>query len=280
MADQFERTLDAGIAGLLDDGYETDRIYVSKTGNDNNGGSKFAPLLTITAALAAVTATRKFIIVEPGVYEEAAGLTWPTISGVTLAGRWPKWTTEISVASGVADQVINVAPGAVSSTFELKIMNLRINHDEAGLDGIKLNNTSMTKKLNCYLEAVGGDADSDSDKFLTVTHGDTSNAVRIYWSGPRNGEVDGAIYFAAGDGGDRLYINDTYLMGGIEFSTGAIALTMRLKDCVVKHEGVTGGSTSLVAIAMSCFSETGGTFAILDGNDIAGNITGELILGS
>lgn len=278
MAERFRRTLDAGIAALLDDGYETDRIYVSKTGNDNNGGSKFAPLLTVTAALAAVTATRKFIIVEPGEYEEEDELTWPAISGVTLAGRWPKWMTEITVESGVADQVINVAPGAVSSTFELKIMNLRINHDEAGLDGILLNNTSMTKKLNCYLEAVGGDADSDSDKFLTVTHGDVSNAVRIYWSGPRNGEVDGAIFFTAGDGGDRLYINDAYLMGGIEFSTGAIALTLRLKDCVVKHEGITGGSTSLVAYTMSCFSETGGTFAALDTDDVAGNITGETVL--
>lgn len=278
MSDQFERTLDAGIAGLLDDGYETDRIYVSKTGNDNNGGSKFAPFLTITAALAAVTATRKVIRVAPGVYEEAAGLTWPLISGVKLIGDHPKWTTEISVASGVADRVINVAPGVQTSTFELTIINCRINHDESGLDGILLNNASMTKKLNVYLDAVGGDADSDSDSFITLTHTDTDNAIRIYWGGPRNGEVDGRIAWNVGNAGDRLYIEQAYLMGGIVVGAGAIAATLRLRDCVVKHEGVTGGDGATLVTTMSSFSLTGTTFAALDGDDIAGSITGELIL--
>lgn len=258
----------------------TSPIWVdADRGDDTNGNGQFnTPYLTITAGLAAVTAARKTVIVMPGEYEEAAGLTWPTISGVKLIGMFSKWTTEISVASAVADQVINVAPGAGSGTFELFIMNLRINHDESGLDGILLNNTSMTRKLNCYLEAVGGDADSDSDKFLTVTHGDTSNAVRIYWSGPRNGEVDGAIYFSAKNASDRLYIENAYLMGGIEFSADNIALTLRLKDCVVKHEGVTGGHSATLVTTMSSFSLTGTTFAALDTDDIAGSITNELVL--
>lgn len=256
-------------------------IHVSKSGNDTTGlGTVGSPFLTITAALAAVTSTRKFIIVWPGAYEEAAVLTWPTTSGVTLAGVFGMWQTEISVASGVADQVINVAPGAVSSTFELSIMNLRINHDESGLDGILLNNTSMTKKLNCYLKAVGGDADSDSDKFITTMHGDASNAIRVYWSGPRNGEVDGAIYWSAKNSGDRLYISDAYLMGGIEYSADAIAATLRLENCVVKHEGVTGGNAATLVTTMSCFSLTGTTFAVLDTDDIAGSITNEVVLGS
>lgn len=279
MADQFDSRMDAGIARQLNDGYETDQIHVSKTGNDSNGGSRFAPLLTITAAFAAVTAAKKTIRVGPGVYSEAAGLTWPTISGVKLLGDHPKWTSEIELASGHgADQVISVAPGAVSSTFELTITNMRVNHDEAGLDGIKLDNTSMTKKLNVYLDAVGGDADSDSDSFITMTHADTDNAIRVYWGGPRNGEVDGRITWTVGNAGDRLYIEQAYLMGGIVVGAGAIAATLRLRDCVVKHAGVTGGSTSTLVTTMSCFSLTGTTFAALDGDDIAGSITGELIL--
>jgi hypothetical protein len=136
----------------------------------------------------------------------------------------------------------------------------------------------MTKKLNCYFDSIGGDADSDSDKFITLTHGDTSNAIRVYWGGPRNGEVDGAIFWSAKDAGDRLYIEQAYLMGGIEYSADNTAATLRLRDCVVKHEGVTGGHSATLVTTMSCFSLTGTTFAALDGNDIAGSITGELIL--
>lgn len=256
-------------------------IYVAKNGSDDGQGTARLPFLTVTAGLAAMTSTRKNVILGPGVYTETAGLTWPTVSGgrlLSLSG--PPWTTEIEIAPGVADQVINVAPGAVSSTFEMTIAGIRINHDESGLDGILLNNTSMTKKLNCYLVAVGGDADSDSDKFITLTHGDASNAIRVYWSGPRNGEVDGAIFWSAKNAGDRLYIADAYLMGGIEYSADAIAATLRLENCVVKHEGVTGGNAATLVTTMSCFSLTGTTFALLDGDDIAGSITNELILGS
>lgn len=255
-------------------------IYVSKDGDDTYGmGTRESPLLTVTAALALCTSIRKNVHVGPGVYEETNELTWPIVSGCKLLGSGTPWLTEIELASGHGDdQVINVAPGAVSSTFELTIAGIRINHDESGLDGILLNNTSMTKKLNCYLVAVGGDADSDSDKFITLTHGDTGNAIRVYWSGPRNGEVDGAIFWSAKNAGDRLYIENADLMGGIEFSADAIAATLRLKDCLVKHEGVTGGNAATLVTTMSSFSLTGTTLAALDGDDIAGSITGELIL--
>lgn len=255
-------------------------IYVSKSGNDTTGlGTINSPFLTVTKALTLATATRKNIHVGPGVYQEANELTWPTVSGIKLLGAGPPWLTEIELASGHGDdQVINVAPGAVASTFELTIAGIRINHDESGLDGILLNNTSMTKKLNCYLVAVGGDADSDSDSFLTWTHTDTDNAIRVYWGGPRNGEVDGNIAMNVGNAGDRLYVKDADLMGGIVVGAGAIAATLRLRDCVVKHEGVTGGNAATLVTTMSSFSLTGTTFAALDGDDIAGSITGELIL--
>ncbi len=249
-------------------------IWVSKFGDDANDGSVLFPYLTITAAMAAVTATRKVIYVNVGTYTEAATVDWAAFSGVSLIGLGAQFNTIIGTAAG--DEVIAVAPGVQASTFELTIENIHLDHDTTGLDGLLLDNTSMTKKLNAYLRNFGADGDA-ADKSITVTHGDTSNAVRIYMDGI-NGSIEGAIFFEAGDGGDRLYITGNTLNGGIEFSADAIALDLRLIDCVVLHEGITGGSTSLVAQAMSCFSETGGTFAALDGDDIAGNITGESIL--
>ena len=93
-----------------------------------------------------------------------------------------------------------------------------------------------------------------------------------------HGEVDGRIAWNVGNAGDRLYIEQAYLMGGIVVGAGAIAATLRLRDCVVKHGGVTGGNAATLVTTMSCFSLTGTTFAALDGDDIAGSITGELIL--
>ncbi len=127
------------------------------------------------------------------------------------------------------------------------------------------------------MERVGFDADSDSDDSILITHGDTDNAVRIYADG-RNGDVNGAITWSAHNDGDRLYLDNMRLLGGIVMGATAVASNVRLRDCVVKHEGVTGGHSSTVVVAMSCFSLTGSTFAALDGDDIAGSITGELVL--
>ncbi len=249
-------------------------IWVSKFGNDSDDGSVLFPKLTVTGGMAAVSATRKTVYVHPGTYTEATTVTWPAFSGVSLIGLGAQFNTIIGSAAG--DEVIAVAPGVQSSTFELTIENIHLDHDTSGLDGLLLDNTDMTKKLNAYLRNFGGDG-SASDKTITTTHGDTSNAIRIYMDG-RNGSLEGAIFFDVGDGGDRLYITGNTLNGGIEFSADAIAAELRLIDCIVLHAGVTGGSTSLVATAASCFSETGGTFAALDGDDIAGAITGETIL--
>ena len=250
-------------------------IFIDVQGDDTYGnGTAQQPFASLTAAVAAVTATRKNIFAGAGEFEEAGAVVWPTISGVKLFGAGGNYQTVISAAAG--DEVISVAPGAQDSTFEMWIENIYIDHTTTGQDGLKLDNTSMTKKLNCYLKNFGADAKTDSDKSITVTHGDTSNAVRIY-AGGDNGGIEGAIYFETKDGGDRLHLRDMDLNGGIEFSTDAIAVQLRLTRCRVKADGITGGSTSGVVICAYCDSKTGDTFALLDTDDVAGNFTGEQI---
>lgn len=257
----------AGITSLTDSA----NIWVSKTGDDTNGnGSVTAPYLTLTAALAAVTSARKTVLVAPGEYEEVDELTWPTINGVKVIALAGNYQTTVSVAAAAsADQVINVAPGAVSSTWEMWIENVYIDHDQTGMDGILLNNTSMTKKLNCYLHNVGGDG-SASDKMIAMTHGDTDNAIRVYWDGD-NGGVEGNVYHAGGNDGDRLYITGVNLNGGLSTGAGAVANDIRLVRCIVLHEGVTGGNAAQTVTTVACYSNADGTFAALDTNDLAGS---------
>lgn len=252
-------------------------IFVSKSGSDTEGtGSIHAPYLTITQAFSQVTALRKTVLVFPGEYEEADELVWPTISGVKLVAIAGNYQTVVSVDSDAsADQVFNVAPGAQSSTFEMWIENMYIDHDQTGMDGILLNNTGMGKKLNCYLNNVGGDG-SASDKFITTTHGDTDNAIRIYWEG-NNGDVEGNVYHSGGNDGDRLYITNVNLNGGLSTGALAVALAVRLVKCVVLHEGITGGNAAQTVTAVCCYSNSSGTFAALDTNDLAGSHTEAIV---
>ena len=143
-------------------------IWVSKAGSDTNGtGMPTSPYATIGKAFEEVTSTRKTVIVLPGEYDEA--LTWPTQNGVKLIGLEGQWSTVIK-DSDAGDAVITVAPGVQTSTWEMWMEGIYIDHDETGQDGIQLTHTDVAKKMNCYLRNVGGDG-SASDKFLTMTHG-------------------------------------------------------------------------------------------------------------
>lgn len=255
-------------------------IHVHPDGNDTVGdGSIVAPYLTLTAALAAVTATRKIVVVWGSSYSEAACLSWPTVNGVQLIIMGD---CTISTAAD-EDQVIDIAPGVQTATFEATIKafgSLCIDHNNDGQDGIKVTHTDVAKKLILSLQNVYDNSYDSGDKFITVTHGGSGNAVRIYMQGRMWDEIEGAVYFQSKDNGDRLYAEGVWFEGGIEFSADATTLRLWLKDCMVLHAGVTGGSTSLVAVALNCFSHTSGTIAALDGDDIAGNITGESIIGA
>lgn len=255
------------IAGKLISGATVgSEIYVSKDGDDATGnGTVMAPYLTVTKAFSVVSSARKTILVNPGTYEEAASLTWPTVSGTKLIGASGQYTTVIGVASG--DQVITVAPGVVSSTFEMWIVNIQIDHDSAGLDGLVLNNTSMTKKLNVYMRNVGFEADSDSDKSILVTHGDLSNAVRIYGDG-ENGDVGGVISWSAHNNGDRLHLKNMKVVGGITFGSTAVVTSIQLQNCQFKHAGMSGGHANTVFQAVACYTNESGTWAPMDSGDV------------
>lgn len=249
--------------GVIDDEF----IHVAPFGNDQYGGGILSPYKTITKALSAVTSTRKKIMVRPGTYAEITGMSWPTVSGVQLIGVGNRWETVISAAAG--DEVIDVAPGAQDSTFELTIQNIQIDHDESGQDGLVLTHTSVTKKMNVYLGHVGMAGDS-GDYGLKVVHGGSGNAVRIYWNGD-NGAIESAIDLDSEDGGDRFYVEGVEFEADIDAGAANTTQTIRLKNCQILHEGFTGGGSSGVVMLAGCYSKTGTTYAPADNLDVTTN---------
>jgi hypothetical protein len=251
-------------------------LWVSKSGNDSIGNGSFTnPYLTITKAMAEVSEARKTIMIMPGVYAEASALVWSTsVSGIILKGLGGnQWDTVISALTG--DQVIDVTPGAQSATFELTLSNLVVDHDISGQDGLDLDNTGMTKKLNVYLGNVGFGGDA-ADKSIVTLQGDTSNAIRIYWDS-QNGDCEGKVYLDAGNNGNRFYADNVNLAAGLQTAADAVAFDIRLKYCGVLHEGVTGGNAAQTITAIGCWSQTGSTFAALDSADLAGTHTESIV---
>lgn len=255
----------------------TTEIWVSPEGSDTVGnGSILFPYLTITEALTKVTSARKIVRLYPGSYAEAAALVWPTgVSGIQLLGYGNRWQTVISASTG--DQVIDVTPGVQTSTFELTIAGVQIDHDTTGQDGLDVDNTGMTKKLNIYLGDVGFTGDS-ADKSIVTLQGDTSNAIRIYWDG-QNGNVEGDVYLDAGNNGNRFYAERVVFDAGMETAADAVAYDIRLLYCGVLHEGITGGNGAQTITAAWCYSNASGTLAALDTHDLAGSHA-EVIVGT
>lgn len=238
-------------------------VWVSESGNDATGdGTVVLPVASITKAMTLVTATRKKVLVLPGEYTEAAAIVWPLFSGVQLVG-----IGTVTILASAGTTVISVAPGAQSATFELTLENLYIDHGESGQDGITLNNTSMAKKLNMYVKNVAGDND-DGDMLATV-HGDTDNAIRVYWNGDKGEGIEGAINFTGGNDGDRFHIMHAELNGGFTSSVTAVVAEFIFKYCrIPKAFGIENGHASQTALLLHCYAETGGTYTAADANDV------------
>lgn len=252
-------------------------IHVHPDGNDTVAdGSIAAPYATLTAALAAVTSTKKTVVAWGRAYAEAACLSWPTVNGVELV-----FMNDCTISTeATEDQVIEIAPGVQTATFEATIKalgSLCVDHGNDGQDGIKIDHTDVAKKLILTLQNVYDNSYDSGDKILTVTHGGSGNAVRVYWENQGHIECEGAIYFDTQDNGDRLWLTNVWAEGGIETSTDAVSLDIRLRNGIVLHEGVTGGNAAQQIDACFCLSNNSGTLAALDTADLAGDHTEALL---
>lgn len=233
-------------------------------------GSNGRPYATVAQALAAVSSSKKTVFLAPGTYEESGALVWPKISGVSLVGLG---TVVVRGASG-ATNALTIAPGAVSATFEATIENIQISH-RTGQIGLKLDNTAMTKKLNVYLRDFGTNQEGTGNS-IDTTHGDTSNAIRIYAEARQN-EIEGLVNIEIKNDGDRVIFFGQALSGGLTTSADAVVSEITLKCCQILHEGVAGGNAAQVLNSIHSWSLTGATYAAVDTNDLTGSHTENII---
>lgn len=252
-------------------------IWVSADkGDDDWPGTFNQPVATVTAAMALVSATRLVVMVLPciaGEYDEADAVTWPTRSGVKLMFLPGNTWATILKSSASTTNVINMAPGAQSSTWEAWIIGCYIEVED-GYDGIGVVHTDVGKKMNVYLTDFGSDCASD-DEVIKVTHGGDGNAVRLYFNGGENGDIEGIVYHQFTDAGDKINATRCNFVGGFNIGTAAKAAELALKYCGLKHEGVTGGNAAMTLNSVWCYTGDG---VAVDDSDITEAVSWDINL--
>jgi hypothetical protein len=251
-------------------------IWVAPYGDDTNGtGTRTNPYLTITKALASVTASRKTIIIAPGSYTETLSLTWPSITGVSINGMLGHGDAVTIVGTAGQTQVISIDPTVQTATFEATISNLTISCPD-GVRGITFNNTNVGRKINLYLNNVPIENDTETDRAISVVHTTAGNAMRIYASGQKS-IVEGLLYINPNNADDRFTFDNYQFDGGVQFGTTTVVSVSTFKDCIMKDAGGSGGQDTQILNSCGCYSLTGTTYAAAALNDFAANAA-EVIL--
>jgi hypothetical protein len=222
--------------------------YVAITGADSldvtMAGIKYA---TIQEAMTAAVAD-SIIIVGPGTYAE--DVTWSDYSGVQLVAQVPGTVT----IEAVAANAISIDPAAASGTWSATIKGIKLSHDD-GLVGLQVDNASVGKRINLYLDDMGIESETSTDHAIDVNRsGAATDAIRIYANG-HNTTIEGLVHVIFECADDRVRFNGYRLVGGIT-QTGAIAdAEVTLINCGI----LTSGRTFDAAVThnlIGCWAET------------------------
>jgi len=250
-------------ASVPQDGYKATRLYAADVEEIE---------LAFDAVREGVT-DATHIIIAPGDYTltETLDIDSENFLGVTVEGMGGECKLRGPAASEA--MLVKFAAGELTGTFEMWFKNLIIKGD-TDEDGIHIDNTDAGKKINIYMVGACGDA-SGTGKSLKTTHGDTSNAIRVYCSPGFNNDWGKQVYWAGGNNGDRFRaVGHVFEEGGIDTSDTATLMEITLSSCLLKHEGITGGNAAQRVNLIGCWTEASGIAAAADAGDVAGNQTG------
>jgi predicted RecA/RadA family phage recombinase len=255
--------------GYVDVDINEGAIVEGKIAVYGNEGNLKGSYSTIDLAVAAL-ANDDILVIKSGSYT-LAGACNITKTGVSIIGDGIVNIT----AAAAADYAFKTVLGAISSTKSVTFKNLNIDHgDDATQDGISIENTSATGRINATISDC--EFESDGGNSIEVPHAGTA-AVRLRVN---DCTLEGPLSFTVKSTDDQCRLVGTRLMAGLVTSADNIAMEISLRDCLVLHEGITGGHASQLLYAMGCFSETDANpnvYAALDTNDLAGSHTESLL---
>lgn len=226
-------------------------IWVSASGCDtlpgNTMGSLETPYATVDAAVAAITSTKKHIMILPGTYQLTAAMSI-MVSGVVIQG-----IGSVVLTGPVAgDHCFKTVFGATSGTKEITFKNITLNHkDDATQIGIFLTNTGATAKIICTLkDVVFGSTGGDSIHVVNLVNG---QAIRTYCTGCT---TEGPVNIVVKDDGDRFRFSYGNLRAGLVTDGGNYDAEILIAWSTFLYDGITGGHANQRVIFIASASET------------------------
>jgi hypothetical protein len=206
-------------------------------------GKKYA---TIQAAMTAAAAN-SLIVVGPGTYQE--DVTWSNYNNVKLVALIPGTVTIESVTAFA----ISINPSVASGTWSATLQGLKLSHGD-GLVGLQVNNATVGKRINLYLNDIDIESETATDHAIDVNRGGAAtDAIRVYANGHGN-TIEGLVDFITESTDDRVRFWGYRLVGGITI-TGAIVMEVCFVNCGIKTSGETYG-TGNVSNHFGCYNET------------------------
>jgi hypothetical protein len=253
----------------------TTQIWVdANSGNDTLGnGTRSAPMKTIEAAYALKSATRNTMFILPGTYLPAATMTLPAYDFKFIGIGGPEL---VIIGGSAAAHLFTRAAGALTATTTFTWQDLDLYNGDT-YDAIRVDNTTAGNKIiisikNCEQEGAG--------RPINVhTHGDASNAVRIYADAQEN-EWEGEVYFAVGNDGDIIQIKNCVLSGGFITGTSATVMRISLHNCLIPATHTTGGASQQVCNVKNCHTVSGANETKAVAADIGGSQTVRIVTGA
>jgi hypothetical protein len=225
-----------------------DKIYVATNGDDtDNDGGINAPVSSLTKAFTLVTTARKKIIISAGDYDEAAAVVWPDVNGVELI--CPDGKAVISASESIT-HVIGIDPAAASGTWSATLGNIELDHGD--IIGLQVDNASVGKRINLYLQNFSTNADSGASIDINRS-GAAGDAIRVYADG--NGDtIEGLVTVITESTDDRFRFKGYRLIGGLTV-VGAVECEVFLANCGVLTSGLTLDGANLLS-NVNCWYET------------------------
>jgi hypothetical protein len=254
---------------------EDDSVFwVATSGHAGGNGSFDSPYALPSQALAQVNSARKTVICLPGEYTESATITWPATDGVLLTGFSHRGDA-VTIIGAEGEDVFDIDPSTKTSTFDCSLADLTVDGD-GDCSGIRIDNGDIGSgiKLILFLNNVNISMNEDSYPSIEQVHVDNKTSdFRIYCHGPC--ELEGVVTLEPEYQGYRAYFHGTKFPSGINIGNGAAASRMEFRDCIFKADGGGGdeGEDTQIVALIGCSSETSGTYAAVDANEIGTNLS-------
>jgi len=231
-------------------------------------GSITNPYKTLAAAFAAITASKKTVVLMPGTYVLTAVQALPVAQdGVKIIGLGG--SKAVMVSGGNFDQALSLTPGAQGAAFTITLQGITVDQ-YAAKKGLYIDDTAIDGAVTLNLKDVIFTQDSSGvpiDLLHAVNQTVTINADHCDFG-------LGAVTVDCINTSDSFNFNYCNLPGGLISDAGAVAAAFVFKFCTIKASGVSGGHSSQTIVALYCVA-TDNTLA--ETGEFAGSHTETLV---